>query len=168
MIKQLILDSETKQERKRFIDISHNTLNNIDNNLLTNHNLQLIMINRLFLEEEFIEKHFIVQEIKNKLSNYKSQDKKHELYDKETIITYENILEKMVTSKLKCFYCKIPCYVLYSESRYPYQWTLDRINNYDQHTNQNTRICCLKCNLQRRRINSEKFTFTKQLFIKKV
>ena len=43
------------------------------------------------------------------------------------------------------------------------QWTLDRLNNYDEHTNQNTIISCLKCNLQRRRKNSEKFKFTKQL-----
>ena len=43
------------------------------------------------------------------------------------------------------------------------QWTLDRINNYDEHSNENTIVCCLKCNLQRRRKNSEKFLFTKQL-----
>ncbi len=43
------------------------------------------------------------------------------------------------------------------------QWTLDRLNNYDEHSNDNTIICCLKCNLQRRRKNSDKFLFSKQL-----
>ena len=33
----------------------------------------------------------------------------------------------------------------------------------DEHTNNNTIISCLECNLQRRRKNSDKFLFTKRL-----
>ena len=43
-----------------------------------------------------------------------------------------------------------------------------RINNYDEHSNDNTIISCLECNLQRRRKNSEKFKFSKQLENKQI
>ena len=46
-------------------------------------------------------------------------------------------------------------------------WTLDRIDNDLSHTNNNTCISCLKCNLQKRRRSHEKFKFTKQLKIEK-
>ncbi len=54
-------------------------------------------------------------------------------------------------------------FIFFEKVRDENQWTLDRINNYDEHSNENTIICCLKCNLQRRRKNSDKFLFTKQL-----
>ena len=42
------------------------------------------------------------------------------------------------------------------------------LNNFHEHTNENTVISCLDCNLQRRKKNSQKFKFTKQLTIKKI
>ena len=45
------------------------------------------------------------------------------------------------------------------------QWTLDRIDNDQGHTYDNVVIACLECNLQRRRTNSDKFLFTKQMKI---
>ena len=53
--------------------------------------------------------------------------------------------------------------ILFDKVRDNDQWTLDRLNNLDEHSSENTIISCLKCNLQRRRKNSEKFKFTKQL-----
>ena len=55
--------------------------------------------------------------------------------------------------------------ILYKRVREDYQWTLDRIDNNIGHTCDNTIIACLKCNLQRRRINKGAFLFTKQLKI---
>ena len=52
--------------------------------------------------------------------------------------------------------------------REPFQWTLDRIDNSLSHTNENTCVSCLKCNLQRRVMDADKFTFTKQLKISKM
>jgi hypothetical protein len=54
-------------------------------------------------------------------------------------------------------------FILFDKVRDSNQWTLDRLNNYDEHSCDNTIISCLKCNLERRRQNSEKFKFTKQL-----
>jgi len=58
--------------------------------------------------------------------------------------------------------------ILFDKVRDKDQWTLDRINNYDDHNDLNTVICCLECNLQRRRKNSEKFKFSKQLETKQL
>ena len=51
--------------------------------------------------------------------------------------------------------------------REPKQWTLDRIDNDKCHSKDNTVIACLKCNLDRRVTNIDKFKFTKQLNIMK-
>ena len=40
--------------------------------------------------------------------------------------------------------------------------------NLNNTTPQNTIICCLECNLQRRRKNSDKFKFTKQIETKQI
>ena len=78
-------------------------------------------------------------------------------------IQESEVLEKLVISKLKCYYCKKKVLLLYENSREPIQWTLDRLNNDMGHTNDNVVICCLKCNLERRCLNDDKFLFTKQM-----
>ena len=55
--------------------------------------------------------------------------------------------------------------IKYNNYRDKQQWTLDRIDNDLGHNNENVKIACLECNLKRRRINMEKFLFTKQLNI---
>ena len=107
-------------------------------------------------------------EISRKINGYKSQDVKKNIYDEKKLVNMDNVLEKLVACKLKCYYCKIPVKVLYTKVRDDKQWTLDRIDNDICHSNSNTVICCLKCNLERRVKNSNDFVFTKQLKIKKV
>ena len=58
--------------------------------------------------------------------------------------------------------------ILFSMARDETQWSLDRIDNDKCHSNENTVISCLKCNLQRRCQDMKKFTFTKQLKINKI
>ena len=49
------------------------------------------------------------------------------------------------------------------------QWTLDRIDNNLGHNSDNVLISCLECNLKRRRMNMERFQFSKDCTnIKKV
>ena len=74
----------------------------------------------------------------------------------------------MVASKLKCYYCKCNMQIFYFKVRAMNQWTLDRIDNDLPHSNDNVIISCLKCNLERRRQNKDKFLFTKQLKINKI
>lgn len=109
----------------------------------------------------------IQREINRKISGYKQQDIKNEIYEEKLLINMEDVLEKLVASKLKCLYCKCKVNIIYKCVREDTQWTLDRIDNDLCHSSSNTIISCLKCNLKRRNIDKEKFLFTKNLNIKK-
>ena len=157
------LEKETVKMREKVKSLKIDNSNNLLTNLRIQIN-QVNYINNIFLGTDFPEKSLILKELKSKLSSYKQQDKKKD-YDENlcTLITLDNIIEKLVSSKLKCYYCNKNMLIFFEKVRDEDQWTLDRINNYDDHSNENTIICCLKCNLQRRRKNSDKFLFTKQL-----
>jgi hypothetical protein len=149
---------EKIEQMKQKSDISLNIINVLDD-----YNEQIKMINKLYLGEDFKEKKFILSELNTKLNSYKQQDIKKNLHEIDKLITIDNIIEKLVSCKLKCFYCNCKLLIIFEKVRESNQWTLDRLNNYDEHSHDNTIISCLKCNLQRRRKNSDKFLFTKQL-----
>jgi|UniRef100_A0A6C0BYJ1 hypothetical protein len=126
-------------------------------------------VNRIYLNEEFTEKKELEKSLKKKLNSYKTQDIKKERYDQELFIKYNSLVEKLVLSKLKCYYCNTNMKLFYNKKREPTQWTLERINNKEGHTKFNTVCACLKCNLERRTKNSKKFLFTKKMnLIKKL
>jgi hypothetical protein len=159
------------REKMLNIDISLNNIikNNIfNNNIINNNSYQKNLLNKLYLNEDFIEKKLLISELKTKINSYKSQDIKKDFHEKCNLITFDNVVEKLITCKLKCYYCNKNLLVFFEKVRDNDQWTLDRLNNYDEHSNSNTIISCLHCNLQRRRKNSEKFKFTKQLETKQI
>ena len=88
--------------------------------------------------------------------------------DKSLFITFDQIVEKLVISKLKCYYCKCKMLLCYQEKREGKQWTLDRIDNSIGHFTDNVVCSCLDCNLKKRTRDSEKFRFSKQMKIKKI
>ena len=110
---------------------------------------------------------FIKQQIQQKLSSYTSQDITKNKYNKEEFINNNEVLQLMIDSENKCFYCKEKVYVLYENVREPKQWTLERIDNEEGHNKKNVVISCLYCNLRRRTMYYERFLFTKQLNILK-
>ena len=154
-MKKIDFDDVELRQRKLKYDIS--------SNIFDDYTYQLEMIINAFEKKNYHEKVIVERELTAKINSYKSQDKKKDLHDVKNLITIEQVIEKLMKSKLKCCYCNCEILVLYNKVRDKRQWTLDRINNYDEHTKDNTVVCCLGCNLQRRRQNSEKFKFTKQL-----
>ena len=110
----------------------------------------------------------VKKEILQKLQSYKSQDKKKAKYNKEKFITYDELLEKLVISKMLCFYCRSQMKLIYTILRDPTQWTIDRIDNKLGHNSTNIVIACLKCNLERRTRDDKKFLMGKQMKIKKI
>ena len=132
------------------------------------HQEQIKLINKFYMNEKNNMDSDLIREIKLKLNSYKNQDIKKNIYNQDKLITIEEIIEKLVISKLSCYYCKKIVKILFVKVRDDYQWTLDRIDNSICHNNNNTVICCLKCNLERRIQNSNNFKFTKQLKIKKL
>ncbi|AET72981.1 hypothetical protein PGAG_00092 [Phaeocystis globosa virus 12T] len=148
--------------REKFIILSKDMSDNIIQNI-NNHKYQVDLINKLYLNLPFPEQKFVINELKTKILSYKQQDIKKTLHEQQNLITLDEVIEKIFNSKLKCYYCNQNMFILFDKVRDSNQWTLDRLNNYDEHSNSNTIIACLKCNLERRRKNSEKFKFTKQL-----
>ena len=134
------------------------------------HPAQLDFIRKMYMDADYIFpfKSLIVSELNHKIQGYKGQDIKKEVHHLASLIKLEDVLEKLVGSQLTCCYCSKPVVILYKNVRDPEQWTLDRLDNDLSHTKENTCISCLKCNLQRRVMNVDKFTFTKKLKIKKV
>ena len=91
-----------------------------------------------------------------------------DIYSKNTFISLEELIEKLLCSKLKCFYCKCECELIYENVLSKHQWTLDRIENDAGHNADNVVICCLECNLKRGTMDSSRFKYGKQLKFKKV
>ena len=129
---------------------------------------QIEYVNQLYLGTEFTYKSICEKELYKKWYGYKRQDIDKGLFVESKLITIEQIYENLMLSKLKCYYCNEDCLLLYKDVLAKRQWTLDRIDNSLSHTNNNTCISCLKCNLQRKVMNSDKFKFTKNLKINKI
>ena len=129
------------------------------------HSLQVDMLNKLYTGCDFPLKSLLEKELENKINGYKAQDIKKELYNGDLLINLSDTIEKLIASKLRCYYCKCAVALLYKNVREPTQWSLDRTDNDKCHSRENTVVACLKCNLQRRVTNADKFTFTKHLKI---
>ena len=107
----------------------------------------------------------IKTEIDHKISAYKQQDIVKKVFTYDEFITFDYVKQMILDCKLSCHYCKGPMLILYEHVREMNQWSLDRINNFLGHNVGNVVISCLKCNLNRRNLNSDKFLFTKQMTI---
>ena len=107
------------------------------------------------------------QEIERKRGGYRQQDKQKGLFCEDLFVSFSDILETMLKSKLQCFYCITPMFVLYDHVREQKQWTLDRLDNTKGHNRDNVVVSCLECNLKRRRTSQSAFLFTKLLVIKR-
>lgn len=156
-------DKKKEKKRKSFLDFKSKKDNS--NNLILNKSKQIEILNKLYLEETYDGCKYVKKEINRKIAAYKRQDITKKRYNEKTLITYDECIEKLVLSKLKCHYCLCDCLLVYQHVREKKQWTLDRIDNDIDHSNKNTVICCLECNLKKRTTNDEAFRFAKQVKI---
>ena len=162
--KKIILSTKPKEPLKRNETIKEDEITYIQ---------QVKLINQIYIESDNTNKKneisdVIVRELDRKLSGYKQQDIKKEIYDEHIFITYDDIVEMLVASKLKCHYCRSNMNIIYKLVRDDKQWTLDRIDNSKGHNKDNILIACLECNLNRRNQNKNAFLFTKNMVIKRV
>lgn len=106
-------------------------------------------------------------EIAKKISSYRQQDVLKKRLNKKELIDYQYVKSLIQECALKCHYCSEDSLILYETRRDMSQWTVDRIDNEIGHNRNNIVISCLKCNLQRKSRNSDKFLQTKQMVIKR-
>jgi hypothetical protein len=134
-----------------------------------NHATQLQQLNTYFLDGAANTCN-LERSLLSKIAGYKGQDLKNKkiVLTDIPLITLAELTEKLVASRLRCCYCSAAVKLFYSQNRDAMQWTLDRLDNNLAHTNNNTVIACLGCNLQRRNRAADKFMFTKKLTITKM
>ena len=162
-MKKIIISGKRNIEKIKGEKGKRKITENIDKNVFDKLS-QVKYLNKLYLGEKFNGFIFIKKEVERKINGYKNQDVKKKKLEKN-LITYEECLEKLVISKLKCYYCKQKCLLTYENVREEKQWTLDRLDNSQGHNKDNVVICCLKCNLKRRTTDDKKFKFSKQMRI---
>jgi hypothetical protein len=150
-MKNIILRDTTQRKYIHLIDFNQlEVLKNIQSNKISEY------------EESCL------KEIKKKNSGYKSQDKLKHKYDDTQHITLVELIDKMVESELKCYYCRKDVTILYNKKKDSLQWTLERLNNNLGHYKDNTCISCLKCNLGRRTENYEYYKKGKTMILQKL
>lgn len=148
-----------KKERKRKI-----LTKVVEKNELLKAN-QHELVKKICADEDFSGNVFVKKELERKIKSYKMQDMKKNKLDEEKLIKLDECIDKLVLSKMKCYYCMEDMLLVYENVREPKQWTLDRIDNSIGHITENVVICCLDCNLKRRTMNDKKFKFSKQMKI---
>lgn len=125
---------------------------------------QKTIVSNLYFDNDFEHKKDVELKISKKINSYTNQDKKQKR-PINNIITYNETIQKLLESNLKCYYCKCNVLLLYKMIRDKSQWTLERIDNNISHTKDNVVVCCLGCNINRGKKNSEQFLNAKQLQI---
>jgi hypothetical protein len=109
----------------------------------------------------------VLNEIRKKHYAYKCQDKIKHKFDEEKHITLDQLIEKIIQSQLKCYYCNKDLLIIYNRIKDTQQWSLERLDNNIGHYDDNTCIACLHCNLSRRTDNHIEFKKGKMLKIVK-
>ena len=122
----------------------------------------------MLLNQEFECKEPLVEELRKKLSSYKQQDESKKLYRENEFIKKDELVEKLVCSRLICHYCGKKLNIVYINCCDKTQWTLDRVDNDQGHNTNNVLVACLGCNLKRRRLDKDKFLFSKRMTIVKL
>ena len=106
--------------------------------------------------------------IGQKISNYKQQDIRRGIYNSDKFVSLSKITELMSNCDMKCYFCTCIMLLEYKTVRDMKQWTVDRIDNDHGHNEDNVILCCLQCNLKRRRRQVSAFWQTENLIIKKI
>ena len=112
--------------------------------------------------------------IHQKLGGYRAQDIAKARYDPDKVITYTDLLDKLLGASkgadvpIPCFYCQEGVLLVYRDVRHPKQWTLERIDNARGHVVDNVVVACLACNVRRRTMYHERYVMTKQMVVQKM
>jgi hypothetical protein len=158
---------KNEKEKKMRVETKTWGLNTTDLSFETQLDLLKMIFNKEITNDKTIDKHIamIVSHIKAKICSYKQQDILKNKLNVSEFVSFNDVIELLFESQMKCHYCSCETYLLYEVVRENKQWSLDRINNEIGHNRNNILIACLECNLKRRRTNKDAFFFTKNLQI---
>lgn len=103
--------------------------------------------------------------IRKKVRGYEKQDASKDRVVEDNVRCID-VARALAESELLCRYCGERVTLgleRAARERDPRQWTLDRVENHVAHTAANVVVCCLKCNLIKRRRDTEKFALASRL-----
>ena len=121
-----------------------------------------------FVEDTNTITDIVSRELRKKISSYKSQDRRKNIYNEDEFIDFEFVINLFKETQLKCYYCSKQVFVIYDNVRDSKQWTIERIDNRIGHNKNNSVMACLDCNLKRRCIYYERYIMTKKLLLVKL
>ena len=104
--------------------------------------------------------------IARRLASYAMQDRRRRGVTAE--IHVDDVIKKLVDARGACHYCGQRMKLASVVARDLQQWSLDRLDNSQPHTDANTVVSCLGCNLRKRRRNPEQFKLGASLKVKQV
>lgn len=116
-----------------------------------------------FIEDTNAITDIVSREIRKKISSYKSQDRRKNIYNDDKFIDFDFVIKLFKETQLKCYYCAKSVFVIYDNVRESKQWTIERIDNRLGHNKCNSVMSCLDCNLRRRTMYHERYIMTKKI-----
>ena len=136
MLKKILITGKRNEEsmkKEKGVRVESKKWSNLENFKEMDKYKQIELLNRLYLGENYEGSNFVKKEISRKVNGYKNQDVKKKVYNEEKMITYEDVIEKLVISKLRCYYCRKDCLLKYENIREMNQWTLDNLKHWNSH-----------------------------------
>lgn len=127
---------------------------------LTDSKQSLAAVCAAYADPVMAETEAVVAGVRKKVAGYASQDKRQGRPHGNNA-TMTEVIEMLVASKMRCCYCRSGLVI---DGGYR-QWSLDRIDNDRPHTRDNCVVSCLLCNLERRRMDHDRFTRGKRLTV---
>jgi hypothetical protein len=121
-----------------------------------------------FIEDPNNISDIVSRELRKKISSYKSQDRRKNIYNDDEFIDFEFVINLFKETQLKCYYCDKQVFVIYDNVLESKQWTIERIDNRIGHNKNNSVMACLDCNLRRRCMYHERYIMTKKLSLVKL
>ena len=113
-MKKIIINGKRNVEKIKGIKGKRKVTENVNKDLFLE-NKQVEYLNKLYIGEKYDGIDFVKKEAERKINGYKNQDvKKKKL---KNLISYDECLEKLVISRLKCYYCKKECLLVYENIR---------------------------------------------------
>ena len=81
------------------------------------------LVKKLCANEDFSGNIFVKKELERKIKSYRAQDIKKDKLNEEKLIKMDECIDKLVLSKMKCYYCNENMLLVYENVREPKQWT---------------------------------------------
>ena len=126
--KKCVIITKEKKNRKSIDNYREKHTESIMPIDLNDYKSDMDKLTKLFMNIPFEHIQLYKSYVRDKTNSYLYQDKRKNR-NIENNIDVDGVIEKLVASKLKCYYCQTKLVLLNEKTRQSNMWTLDRIDN---------------------------------------